>query len=77
MVSSLLPVARSANRARSDGPFMSVRMARGARQLTRGRRKNVPGEVTLPLIADSTSCWRRARSMSVSFGAQLFLRMRA
>ncbi len=56
---------------------MSERTALGAAHETHGRRANVSNEVTLSFIAATSCCCRRARSMSVSFGAQSFLRVRA
>ena len=76
-VSSELPVATSANRPISDGPFMSVLSALGACQLTHGSRKNVLGDLAWAPIARSTSCWRAARARSSSAGAHGFLRTRA
>ena len=65
------------NSPSSVGPLMSVRIALGAVHETQGRRKNVRGDISLPLIALRIRCWRAARSRSFSAGLQSFLRTRA
>jgi hypothetical protein len=67
----------SPNSIISCRPFMSVRSARGACQLTHGSRRNVLGDFTLEPIAVKTCCWRAARARSSSADAQLFFRTRA